>query len=82
MDFKQEISNLSGNNLLEKVTALSFITATIALEYIFTHPASFLLTCVTLMWTFEKYKKERIIRKREEIKLKEDERTIRDIEER
>ena len=82
MDFKEEITNLSGDSLIEKVIALLFIGGTILLEYMFTHPASFLLTGVTLLWTYERYRKEKIIRKREEIKLKEDERDIRDHKER
>jgi len=76
MEFKEQLNNLAGQGTLEKVISLLFITGTIALEYVMTHPASFLLTVVTLLWTYERYRKEKALRKQEELKLKNDERTI------
>jgi hypothetical protein len=75
--FNDQLETLKGDlPLTDKILSLLFIGGTIALEYVIQHPGSFLLMGVTLLWTYERYRTQKTIRKREELKLKNDERNI------
>jgi len=83
MDFNEQLEGLKSDlPITEKLVSILIIGGTIALEYIIKHPGSFLLMGVTLLWTYERYRTQKAIRKREELKLKNDERGITSIEER
>ena len=70
------------NEILNNTAAFLGVTAIVALEEMIKHPIGTVASLVGLLYMYDRWRTQRITRKREQIKLDKDERSIRASEKR